>query len=143
MIELPHVLLVDDSSDDTELTCQGFKRSNHNVTISHVENGRLCLEYLRKTGDYQGASTPDLILLDLNMPVMDGREVLLALSKDPQLKRLPVVVLTTSDADTDVLFSYQMGCNSFIVKPVDFDDLLKTVNSICTYWFETSSLPPK
>jgi len=142
MTEFPQVLLVEDNPDDVELTRQGFERSHHNVHLDHVPNGQLCLDYLRKTGEYANAPTPDLILLDLNMPVMDGRDVLAAMSKDNRLKHLPVVVLTTSSAMTDVLFSYQVGCNTYVVKPVDFDEFQKTVNSICSYWFETAMLPP-
>ena len=137
-----HILLVEDNLDDFELTRQGFIRSHHDVQLHHVANGQVCLDYLMKVGAYINAVTPDLILLDLNMPIMDGRAVLREMSQHEQLKHLPVVVLTTSRAQTDVLYSYAMGCNSFIVKPVDFDDFQKTVNSICDYWFETSTLPP-
>lgn len=137
-----HILLVEDDMDDVELTRQGFIRSQYDVLLHHVANGQMCLDYLLKVGEYADAATPDLILLDLNMPIMDGRAVLMEMNQREQLKHLPVVVMTTSRAQTDVLYSYAMGCNSFIVKPVDFDEFQKTVNSICDYWFETTTLPP-
>jgi two-component system, chemotaxis family, response regulator Rcp1 len=142
MNRVSRILLVEDDLDDFELTRQGFLRSHHDVQLHHVTNGQLCMDYLMKVGAYADAATPDLILLDLNMPVMDGRAVLLEISRCEQLKHLPVIVLTTSRAQTDVLYSYAMGCNSFIVKPVDFDDFQRTVNAICHYWFETVTLPP-
>lgn len=143
IIPKPNILLVEDNVDDFELTRQGFLRSNYDVHLHHVTNGKMCLEYLTKAGSFHDAVTPDLVLLDLNMPVMDGRELLRHLSQGPTLRQLPVVVLTTSHAKTDVLYAYSMGCNSFVVKPLDIDEFQETINRICAYWFETSLLPPQ
>lgn len=135
-----NVLLVEDDANDVELTRQGFLRSEYEVVLHHVPNGQECIEYLHHCGKDTKWPTPDLILLDLNMPVMDGRDVLLAISQDVELRALPVVVLTTSSAQTDILFSYQMGCNAFIVKPVDFKDFQKAINTLCAFWFDTVRL---
>jgi len=99
------------------------------------------MAFLHKEGQYAGVPTPDLILLDLNMPRMNGHEVLQAISQDDGLRHLPVVVLTTSDAEKDVLSSYQLRCSSYIVKPVDFDNFAKAVQSLTDYWFTLVVLP--
>jgi CheY-like chemotaxis protein len=140
MKKTAHVLLVEDDEDEVELTRQGFLRSSYDVSLHHVSNGQQCLDYLRNCGQEPDSPKPDLILLDLNMPVMDGREVLTAFSRDVDLRSLPVLVLTSSNAKTDVLFSYRMGCNSFITKPVDFEDFQAVVNTICDFWFDKATL---
>jgi two-component system, chemotaxis family, response regulator Rcp1 len=106
-----------------------------------VEDGEKCLAFLRKQGEYQNAPTPDLILLDLNMPKMSGREVLAEMIKDDHLKALPVVILTTSEQEQEILKMYKMRCSSYIVKPVDFDQFLKVVRTIAEYWFTVVVLP--
>jgi CheY-like chemotaxis protein len=135
------VLLVEDNDDDVELTRQGFRRAKLLVNLHRVEDGEKCLAFLRKQGEYQNAPTPDLILLDLNMPKMSGREVLAEMIKDDHLKALPVVILTTSDQEQEVLKMYNMRCSSYIVKPVDFDQFLKVVRTIAEYWFTVVVLP--
>ena len=137
------VLLVEDSVDDVDLTVATFRRTNRKIDVKHVENGSECMKYLRKQGSYADSPTPDLILLDLNMPVMDGREVLAEVKQDPALNQLPVVVLSTSNAMTDVAVSYQLGCRSYLVKPVDFHKFQRLVDNLCVYWFDTALLPPK
>jgi CheY-like chemotaxis protein len=119
------VLLVEDNDNDVELMKIGFKRAKFAVNLNHVANGEECMAYLRKEGNYAAAPTPDLILLDLNMPRMDGREVLEEIAGDERLKHLPIVILTTSDASEVVLISYKLRCNSYIVKPVDFEQFSK------------------
>ncbi|NND99900.1 MAG: response regulator [Pirellulaceae bacterium] len=140
---LRQILIVDDSTDDADLTREGFQRSPHDVELHHVLDGKECMKFLRKDGEYRKAPAPDLVLLDLNMPNMDGREVLAAIDKDPILRRLPVIVLTTSNAEMDRLTTYALGCNSYIVKPSTLESLEKFVRELCSYWFATVVLPPK
>jgi two-component system response regulator len=135
------ILLVEDNDNDVELTRIGFKRTHLSLNLHHVPDGVECMAFLHKEGQYAGVPTPDLILLDLNMPRMNGHEVLQAISQDDGLRHLPVVVLTTSDAERDVLSSYQLRCSSYIVKPVDFDNFAKAVQSLTDYWFTLVVLP--
>lgn len=135
------VLLVEDNDDDVELTKIGFKRAKFAVNLRNVRNGEECMAFLRKEGKYADAPTPDLILLDLNMPRMDGREVLEEVTHDEHLNHLPIVVLTTSDAHKDVLMSYKLRCNSYIVKPIDFQNFSKVIQSLADYWFTLVVLP--
>jgi two-component system, chemotaxis family, response regulator Rcp1 len=135
------VLLVEDNDDDVELTSQGFRRAKLLVNLHRVEDGEKCLAFLRKEGEYQNVPTPDLILLDLNMPKMSGREVLAEMIKDEHLKGLPVVILTTSEQEEEVLKMYKMRCSSYIVKPVDFEKFLKVIRTIAEYWFTVVVLP--
>jgi CheY-like chemotaxis protein len=135
------VLLAEDNDDDVELTRQGFRRAKLLVNMHRVEDGEKCLAFLRKQGEYENVPTPDLILLDLNMPKMGGREVLAEMIKDERLNGLPVVILTTSEQDEEVLKMYKMRCSSYIVKPIDFDQFLKVVRAIAEYWFTVVVLP--
>lgn len=135
------ILLAEDNDDDVELTRQGFKRAKLLVNLHRVKDGEECLAFLRKQGEYANAPTPDLILLDLNMPKVGGREVLAEMMQDESLKSLPVVILTTSAQDEEVLKMYKMRCSSYIVKPVDFDQFLKVVRTIAEYWFTVVVLP--
>jgi two-component system, chemotaxis family, response regulator Rcp1 len=135
------ILLVEDSPSDTDLTLEAlrdFKVRNH-VTV--VEDGVLAMEFLRRQGAYAEAPRPDLILLDLNLPRKDGREVLAEIKADEHLKNIPVVVLTTSRAEQDVLRSYQLSANCYIAKPVDFNQFLEVVRSIETFWLFVVTLP--
>ena len=136
-----NILLVDDNENDVFLTRETFNRSKLAVNLFHVENGEECLAFLRKQGKYADAITPDLILLDLNMPIMDGREVLAEIAKDNALNHLPVVVLTTSDDERDVLSMYQLRCSSYVTKPVDFHKFQEVIQSITSYWFTVVVLP--
>jgi two-component system response regulator len=135
------VLLVEDNDNDAELTRLGFKRAKLAVHLHHVSNGEECLRFLRKEGPHAGAPTPDLILLDLNMPRMDGFEVMQEVDKDERLHHLPIVVLTSSQAEGDVLMSYKLRCRSYLVKPVDFDGFAKLIQSLSDYWFALVVLP--
>ena len=139
--KLMDVLLVEDSDDDVELMHMAFEQSKMLLNMHRVENGEQCMDYLRKRGQYANASTPDLVLLDLNMPVMDGREVLAQIVTDEQLRQLPVVILTTSEDDQDILHMYKLRCSSYIVKPADFDQFVRVVRGIGNYWFTVVVLP--
>lgn len=136
------VLLVEDNKDDVILTEQAFKQSRVAIKLHNVKNGIDCMNFLRKQKEYSDAPTPDLILLDLNLPIMDGREVLEAISKDESLSHLPVVILTTSEDEKDVYKMYQLRCSSYIVKPIDFTQFLRVVKELSEYWFTVVVLPP-
>ena len=135
------ILLVEDNEDDVILTREGLKRSKVAVHLQHVENGAECMAYLRKEGQYAKVTTPDVILLDLNMPVMNGYEVLEKISNDEQLKHIPVVILTTSADEQDILKMYKLRCSSYIVKPVDFIQFQRVINEFTNYWFSIVVLP--
>jgi CheY-like chemotaxis protein len=137
------ILLAEDNDNDVELTRQGFKRAKLLVNLHCVQDGEECLAFLRKQGKHSNAPTPDLILLDLNMPKIGGREVLAEMMGDDRLKSLPVVVLSTSEEGEEILKMYKMRCNSYIVKPVDFEQFLKVVRSIADYWFTVVVLPTR
>ena len=136
------VLLVEDNPDDVELMRIGFRRAKFAVNLHHVGNGEECMAFLRREAPYTDVPRQDLVLLDLNMPRMDGREVLAEIVKDEALIQIPIVVLTSSDADSDVLTSYRLSCSSYIVKPVDFEQFSRVVHSIGDYWFTLVVLPP-
>ena len=136
------ILLVEDSDDDVELTRLGFKRARFAVKLHHVVNGEECMSFLRKQGKYADAPTPDLILLDLNMPRMDGNEVMEEVNRDEALKHLPIVVLTSSKAEEDILRSYKLRCSSYLVKPINFEGFATMIQSLSDYWFTLVTLPP-
>ena len=135
------ILLVEDNENDMILTREGFKRAKLHINLQHVVDGEECMAFLRKQGKYADAPTPDLILLDLNLPRKDGREVMAEILADDTLKSLPVVVLTTSDDAIDVERMYGLRCSSYIVKPVDFDQFVGVVRSIGDYWLTVVVLP--
>ncbi|HJW24317.1 MAG TPA: response regulator [Rhodocyclaceae bacterium] len=135
------VLLVEDNMGDILLTREGFKRSNFPVNLHHVENGEDCLAFLRKEGAFIDVPTPDLILLDLNMPVMDGREVMKTLVADQRFRHYPVVVLTTSANEQDIQEMYELRCSTYIVKPLDFEEFQRIIQVIAQYWFTVATLP--
>jgi CheY-like chemotaxis protein len=137
------VLLVEDNDDDVYLTQRAFKAAKFLVNLHHVNNGRKCMEFLRKQPPYVDAPTPDLILLDLNLPIMDGREVLAEIVKDEALRHLPVVVLTTSYEAEDVQKMYKLRCSSYITKPVDFEKFAEAVRKLEDYWLTVVVLPTK
>lgn len=137
------VLLVEDNEDDVFFTRESFRRSKLAVNLHHVDDGVECMAFLRKEGAYTDAPTPDLILLDLNMPRMDGREVLAEINQDEMLKHLPVVILTTSKDEGDILLMYELRCSSYIVKPVDFERFMELVRTMNDYWFTVAVLPPR
>ncbi len=137
------VLLVEDNDNDVFITRKGFEEAELDVNLHHVENGQECMRFLRKEGRYVDVPTPDLILLDLNMPVMDGREVLTEIVRDGRLCELPVVILTTSCGKQDVHDMYKLRCSSYIFKPVDFTQFQRLIQQLTDYWFTVVVLPPE
>lgn len=135
------ILLVEDDPADAGLAKRALREGRIVCRVSHVRDGVEAMDYLRGVGPFAGAPRPDLILLDLNMPRMDGRAVLTELKKDPDLKTIPVVILTTSDVDRDVNASYLLGANSFITKPMDMDAFFDAIRSVEEYWFRVVRLP--
>src|SRR2546429_9357923 len=134
------ILLADDDEEDRMLTSDALIESRVVNDLRFVEDGEELLDYLHQRGRYAdpaSAPPPGLILLDLNMPRKDGREALREIKADPQLRRIPVIVLTTSNADTDVARLYDLGANSFITKPVQFDALVNAMRALGQYWFKT------
>lgn len=136
-----NILLVEDNPGDVRLTQEAFKEGKIPVNLQVVMDGVEALRYLKKEAPYHLSPTPDLILLDLNLPKRDGREVLEEIKTDPQLRHMPVVVLTTSNAEQDILRSYNLYVNSYINKPVDFDRFFDIVKKIEEFWFKTAVLP--
>lgn len=140
------ILMADDDADDRLLARDALAECQLAGDLHFVENGEELLDYLQRRGKYTQTSDsprPGLILLDLNMPRKDGREALREIKSDPALRTIPVVVLTTSKADTDIGRIYELGANSFISKPVSFDSLVEVMKVIGRYWFETVELPVK
>lgn len=135
------ILLVEDSPADVRLTREALRDGKVLNHISTVPDGIEAMAYLRREGTYHDAIRPDLILLDLNMPRMDGREVLEQIKQDPDLKRIPVVILTTSQAEEDILKSYNLHANCYISKPVDLDQFIAVVKSIEDFWLTIVHLP--
>ncbi|GGW89922.1 response regulator [Alteromonas halophila] len=138
------ILMADDDEDDRLLTLDALKESRVLNNLYCVEDGIELLEFLRREGKYsnpEDAPRPSLILLDLNMPRKDGREALQELKADPVLRSIPVVILTTSKAEEDMLRGYDLGCASYITKPVDFDGLVELMRTLGRYWIEFVELP--
>lgn len=136
------ILLVEDSPGDVRLTQEALKDSKLLNNLSVVRDGVEAMAFLRREGDYTEAVRPDLILLDLNLPRKDGREVLQEIKFDDDLKRIPVVVLTTSANEKDILTTYNLHANCYITKPVDFMQFISVVKSIENFWFTIVKLPP-
>jgi two-component system, chemotaxis family, response regulator Rcp1 len=135
------ILLVEDNPGDARLTREALKEGKVENQLNVVSDGVEALAYLRRQGKYQEARRPDLILLDLNLPRMDGREVLREVKGDPNLKTIPIVVLTTSAADEDIARSYGLHANSYVTKPVDLDKFIAVVRSIEDFWLTIVTLP--
>lgn len=136
-----NILLIEDNPGDVRLTQEAFKEGQISIDLNVVMDGVEAIRYLRKEAPYDEASTPDLILLDLNLPKRDGREVLEEIKTDQNLKRIPVVVLTTSNAEQDILKSYNLHVNCYINKPVDFDKFFDIIQKIEDFWLSTAILP--
>ena len=137
-----NVLLVEDDPGDVELTRDSLKDCKLNLNLAVVDDGEKAMAYLYKQGRYTGVPTPDVVLLDLNMPRKDGREVLREMREDPHLRSIPVVVLTTSEAEADVLSAYLNGANCYITKPIGLAQFSKVVHAISDFWFTVVKLPP-
>lgn len=137
------ILLVEDNPADVRLTQEALAESKLFTNMSVAYDGVEALEYLRKEGQFKEATKPDLIILDLNMPRKDGREVLADIKADDNLKDIPVVILTTSRAEEDIIRTYKLHANCFISKPVDLEQFIQVVKSIESFWFTIVSLPTK
>jgi two-component system, response regulator len=141
-----NILLADDDAEDRMLARDALEENRLANSLDCVEDGEDLLDYLHRRGKYtelEEKPLPGLILLDLNMPKKDGREALEEIKADPDLKRIPVVVLTTSKAEEDVLKTYDLGVSGFITKPVSFGGLVETMKTLAKYWFEIVELPPE
>ena len=137
------ILLVEDNIGDIRLTEEALKESNLIVNLHVARDGMEAMEFLRGEGGQANAPAPDLILLDLNLPRKDGREVLQEIKNDADLKRIPVVVLTTSEAESDIVTTYGFHANCYINKPVDMDQFIKIVQMLEEFWFTIVKLPPR
>ncbi|MFG2036510.1 response regulator [Dactylosporangium sp. NPDC048998] len=137
------VLLVEDDPGDVLMTQEAFEEHKVRNKLNVVPDGEEALAYLRREGRYAEAIRPDLILLDLNLPRVDGREVLQVIKEDQDLRRIPVVVLTTSQADEDILRSYSLHANAYVTKPVDFDSFIAVVRQIDEFFVSVVKLPPR
>lgn len=141
--QVVEILLVEDNAGDVRLTREALKEGRIRNRLHVVSDGEHALRFLRKQDEYADAPRPDLILLDLNLPRLDGREVLTDIKNDPLLKQIPVVVLTSSRAEKDLLSAYDQHANCFITKPVGFEDFMEVVRSIESFWLTIVVLPPK
>jgi chemotaxis family two-component system response regulator Rcp1 len=137
------ILLVEDNMADARLTVEAFKTSTLGHSLRHTQDGVEALEFLRRQGKFAEARRPDLILLDLNLPRKDGRQLLVEIKGDQDLRRIPIVVLTTSQAQEDILKAYSLYANCYICKPVEFDDFTRIIKSIEDFWLSTVRLPPE
>jgi len=138
------ILLAEDDPDDRLMVIEALEENRLANDLHTVEDGEMLMDYLYHRGKYAGMSNwslPGLILLDLNMPKKDGREALREIKADPNLRRIPIVVLTTSKSEEDIFRTYDLGVNSFITKPVSFESLLSIMKALKTYWFEIVELP--
>ena len=135
------ILLVEDNAGDVRLTREVLRDSKVRNNLIVANNGQEALACLRKQGKFAGTVRPDLILLDLNLPVKDGREVLAEIKDDPNLKRIPVVILTTSKAEEDILKTYNLHANCYVTKPVDLEQFVKVVKSLEDFWLAIVKLP--
>jgi CheY-like chemotaxis protein len=135
------ILLVEDDPGDVMLTTEALQSSKLINRVHHAENGELALKFLRRETPYEDAPRPDLVLLDLNLPRVDGREVLAAVKADPDLRRIPIVVLTTSDAEEDILRSYDLHANAYVTKPVNFDRFLEVIRQVDEFFITIVRLP--
>ncbi|MEL7669777.1 response regulator [Methanobacterium sp.] len=137
------ILLVEDNEGDVGLVEEVFQEAKIMNNLNIAEDGEEAMLFLHKKGKFSNVSSPDIILLDLNLPGKDGREVLKEIKEDNKLKRIPVVILTTSKAEEDILKSYNLHANSYITKPVDFDQFIRVIKSIENFWLDIVKLPSK
>lgn len=137
------ILLVEDNPGDVRLTQEAVREAKIRNTLNVVNDGEQAIAYVRRQGAYADRRRPDLILLDLNLPRKDGREVLQDLKSDPDLHRIPVVVLTSSAAEQDILRTYDLYANAYVTKPVDLEQFMRVVSSIQDFWLNIVKLPPE
>jgi CheY-like chemotaxis protein len=141
--ETIEILLVEDNVRDARLAEETLKDSKIHNRLYHVEDGVEAMQFLHRQGEYSRAPHPDLVLLDLNLPRKDGREVLAEIKEDAELRLVPVVVLTTSEAERDLVKTYDLHANAYVVKPIDLDRFIEVVQAIEDFWFAIVKLPPK
>lgn len=137
------ILLIEDNPGDRELAIEALKDSKINNNLHIAVDGEQAMNFLKKKGEYVNAETPDIIFLDLNLPKKDGREILAEIKNDENIKSIPVVVLTTSSAEEDIIKSYNLHANCYINKPLDFNQFVRVVKSIEDFWLTIVKLPPK
>lgn len=135
------ILLVEDNPADIRLIREAIKKGKYQNELHVVMDGEAAMDFLLQRGEHQGAPKPGLVILDLNLPIMDGREVLAEIKSHPVLRRIPIVVLTTSGEDDDIIKSYDLHANSFITKPVDHKQFSDCINGIGAFWFNIVTLP--
>ena len=136
-----HILLVEDNPGDARLIIEALKETQTRSRLSHVVNGVEAIEFLRRAGDHARAGRPDLILLDLNLPRKDGREVLAEIKADAILRRIPVIILTTSEAEDDIHRAYDLNANCYVTKPVEFDQFNRVIRCLDEFWLTVAKLP--
>jgi CheY-like chemotaxis protein len=139
-MKLVHILLVDDNEGDILLTKEAFEESKVKITISVAKNGKEALDFLFKRGVFTDAKKPDLILLDINMPIINGHEVLRQIKADVNLKKIPVIMLTTSSSEKDISTAYENHCNSYIKKPLEMSEFFKAALKIEEFWLQLTTL---
>jgi two-component system, chemotaxis family, response regulator Rcp1 len=142
-VNVRSILLVEDNAGDVRLTREALREADVSVELTAVPDGEQALAFLRGEGAHAGVARPDLILLDLNLPKKNGLEVLEEIKRDPELRRTPVIMLTTSSSARDVAACYDRGVNCYVVKPLDLDDFTRLVHAINSFWFEDAQLPPR
>lgn len=140
-MEVINILLAEDNLGDARLVLEAMKQHRFHANFHHVLDGVEAMKFLRRAAPYQQAPRPDLFLLDLNMPRMDGREVLVSVKSDPELAAIPVIVLTTSDAESDVVRSYLHHANCFLTKPLDFEEFMRIIQLVTEFWLTAVRLP--
>lgn len=143
MAEAIHVLLVEDNPGDADLTRESLESSKLEIDLTVAVNGSQAVDMLHKRGPFAGRVNPDLILLDLNLPGLDGRAVLSDIKRDDELRHIPVCMLTSSAAEVDVLECYKLGANCYVVKPIDFKTSQGILRAVESFWFETAKLPQR
>lgn len=142
-LEPINILLIEDNLGDIRLTEEALKEHEIKIKLNVVMDGEEAMKYLRKTDAFANAQTPDIILLDLNLPKKDGREILKEIKEDQILKSIPVIVLTISSAERDIMTSYQLHANCYITKPLDFNQFIEVIKKTGEYWFSIVKLPIK
>jgi CheY-like chemotaxis protein len=136
-----HILLVEDNPADVRFMRQALEEAQSTVRLSVAADGAQALDYLRRSGSYREATRPDLVVLDLHLPTKDGREVLAEMKGDPELRSIPVVVLTTSNSEEDIADAYRLHANCYITKPFDLDDYMAVIHAIEDFWIKLAELP--
>lgn len=139
------ILLAEDNEDHIFLIKKAIEKANYNLVykVHSVRNGQEVIDFVKQIGKYSDSPFPDLILLDINMPKKNGFEVLKELKEDPKFKKIPIIVLTSSESEADIVKSYELGGNSYVVKPVEYESFISRARGIPEYWCKINSLPPK